>query len=252
MLSCALVVVLLVLVARGQRWFQQYEDYVAYFDRGSGLDAGAEVLIKGLSAGMVSKIGLDRYDRVRVDLKIFKQYADRIRERSEIELSSPMIGSAKLSINPGPQDSKPIQPGGLITSTQEAGADFDALIESAKDLVSDLDDPKGDLKQAIANINIATKEISNSIASKKGSLGMLIGERELYDHLISITKQIDRIVGEIDRSTPDIRDSFSSARSGLEEANKVIRALEENFLIKGGIERQLGEMGSMRIEGRTK
>jgi ABC-type transporter Mla subunit MlaD len=103
-LTCLLILGLLVIVARGERWFQEYVPYHSYFDNGGGLDIGSPVYIRRLEAGKVSGLSLNQDNRVRVDLDIFKQYANRIREGSLVKMVTPLVGSSRLDIVPGKAD----------------------------------------------------------------------------------------------------------------------------------------------------
>lgn len=251
LLTCIIVVVLLVLVARGQRWFQQYTPYVCFFARGGGLHAGSAVMIQGLEAGRIRDIALSPDNRVRIDVEVFRQYADRIRAASLAKLSDPLIGSSTLEIVPGPQE-KPLLPaGGVIPSEEVSGQDLDALIASATDLVRDLDDPDGDLKRALGNINRASRDLSDSLAKREGTLRQLIERRELYDKLVSATGHLDRVLAALDEKNPDIKDAVSDARRGIEEAGKVILAMQRSIFLRGNIERYLREDSALRSEGRV-
>lgn len=250
LLACIIIAVLLVIVARGQRWFQQYASYASYFDHGGGINVGASVMLKGLEAGNVYSVGLDSDNRVLVGIHIFKQYANRIREGSRVALMEPIVGSSRIEIDPGPQDMPPIKHGGTIPSSDTERASLDTLIGHATNLVKDLEDPKGDLKQGIANVNAITKNLADSLKEKKGTLGMLIERRDLYNEVVSITKHLDQILAGIDESTPDIRDSIIEARKGLKEANKVMKALQKSVFLRGNVEEYLKEEAVVRTEGR--
>lgn len=251
LLTCTIVVILLVIVARGQRWFQQYTPYVCYFARGGGLHAGSVVMIHGLEAGRIKGIALSPDNRVRMDVDIFRQYADRIRAESLARLSDPLIGSSTLEIIPGAQDRPPLPVGATIPSEEVSAQDLDTLIASATDLVHDLDDPEGDLKKALGNINRASHDLSSSLAKKDGTLRQIIERRELYDKLVSATTHLDRVLSAIDEKSPDIQDAVTEARRGLEEAGKVIRAMQKSIFLRGNVEQYLKEDSALRSEGRA-
>ncbi len=250
--TCIIVVVLLVIVARGQKWFQSYTEYHCFFDRGGGLKVGASVMIQGLEAGLIKKISLDDQNRVRVDFKIFSKYSDRIHKDSLAKLVQPIIGSSRLEISLGSQDSPHIKPGGMIPSKDTGGSDLDELIENANDLMKSLEDPEGDLMKSLANIENATDSLSTSLAKKDGSLRMFIEKRKFYDDLSAAAEHLESVLSAIDEKSPDIKDSIAEARKGLEEANKVIRALQKSIFIRGNIEKHLKEDSTLRAEGRIR
>lgn len=252
LLTCFIIIILLVLVARGQKWFEHYVPYITYFNSGGGLHAGSSVMIQGLEAGQITKIGLSRDNKVRVQIKVNHQYASRIRQDSLAKLITPIVGSSRLEIALGPQDAPLIPIRGVIPSKEVVGSDLDALINEATDLVKKLSDPKKDLMQILDNVNHATKEISESLDEKSGTLAMLIEDRKLYDELLSATSHLDNVLAGIDESTPDIKDAITEARRGLKETNKVILALQKSIFIRGNIEKYLKQDSTLRVEGRAR
>ena len=243
LLACIIVVLLLVIVARGQRWFQPFVPYTIVFANGGGISEGASVMIQGLGAGRVRSLSLDESNRVKVGVRLFAQYADRIRTDSLAKLTVPMIGSARLEVDLGPQQGAIIPRGGTIPSQSEKGGDLDALIQSATDLVTELKDPKGDLMEALGNINGATGSIATGLAAKPG-------QQPLMEELSSAISNLDAVLGMLDEKSPDIQDAIVEARRGLTEANKVIRALQKSVFIRGHIERYLKEDPTLRMENR--
>lgn len=251
-MTCVIIIILLVLVARGQKWFQHFVPYTTYFNNGGGLHVGSSVMIQGLEAGRITKIGLSRDNKVEIQLKINHQYASRIRKDSQAKLITPIVGPSRLEIALGPQDAPLIPIRGTISSKEVVGSDLDALINEATELVKKLSDPKEDLMQILDNVNHATEEISKSLEQKSGSLAMLIEERKLYDELLSATSHLDNVLAGIDKSTPDIKDAIVEARRGLKEANKVILALQKSIFIRGNIEKYLKQDSTLRMEGRAR
>ncbi len=272
LLSCAIVLILLAIVARGQKWLQSYSPYVAYFEEGRGLRIGTSITIKGLDAGKVSSVGLGPDNRVKVGVKVFREYARKINTGAKISLVQPMLGSNSLEIIPGPDNAPPLPKGGVIPSVDEGKVDLKALIDNTARLIANLESPRGDLMQtlanvnsatrsvanpqgdlmqALANVNAATKKLADALSSETGTIGMLMEKRELYDKLSSSALHLDNILAGMEESTPELKASISAARTDLEESEKVIRSLQKNFLIRGNIEKRLKEDASLGFEGRT-
>lgn len=251
LLAILMVVVLLVIVARGQRWFQSYTPYVAYFETSGGLRNGSMVLIRDLEAGRIESVRLDEDNRVKVIFKVFSQYADRLREGSVAKVSKPVVGSTSLALVLGPADAPQIDKGGIVSSEKDVGAGLDGLIENTTKLIRELEDPEGDLMQTLANVNVATKSLSDAMTKGDSSLRMLLEKRDLYDELTSATSHLDNLMGTLDESSPDIEDAILEARRGLEEVNKVVRALQKSIFIRGNIESYLSEDSTLKYEARA-
>lgn len=272
MLSCIIVIILLVIVARGQKWLQAYVPYVSYFEEGKGLRVGTAVTIKGLDAGRIFSVDLGPDNRVKVGINVFRHYADKINKGAKISLIQPIIGSSSLEIVPGPDNATPIARGGIIPSLDEGKIDVKELIDNTTRLIENLKNPQGnlmqtlsnvntatkrvanpqgDLMQALANVNTATTKLADALGAQKGTIGMLMEKRELYDKLNSAALRLDNVLGIIEESSPTIKDSISAARTDLEESEKVIRSLQKNFFIRGNIEKRMKEDSSLNFEGRA-
>ena len=245
LLTVIVIIVLLTIVARGQRWFQHYIPYQCYFAQGGGLGVGDNVTINGIKAGKVKSISLSEDNRIHVEFQIYAKYEDRIRQKSFVKMILPIVGSAALDINPGPQDAPIIPRSSLIPSREEGGADLDALISGAIDLIDELEDPKGNLMGTLANLNDLTKSVADSLKSRDGKPGMLAEAQSAVGHL-------DSVLATLDESRPDIRDAIVEARRSLYETNKVIKALQKSVFLRGNIEQHLKEDSTLQFEGRAR
>ena len=245
LLTVIVIVVLLTIVARGQRWFQHYIPYQCYFAKGGGLGMGDDVTINGMKAGKVKRVSLSDDNRIHVELQVYAKYADRVRKKSLVKMILPMVGSAALDINPGSQDAPVIPRDGFIPSREEGGADLDALISGAIDLIDELENPEGNLMGMLANLDDLTKSVSDALKSKPGKPGMLVEMQSAVSHL-------DNVLATLDESRPDIRDAIVEARRSLYETNKVIKALQKSVFLRGNIEQQLQEDSTLQFEGRAR
>jgi ABC-type transporter Mla subunit MlaD len=199
----------------------------------------------------VESVFLDEDNRVRVNFKLFGQYADRMREGTTARVLRPVVGTTALVLMLGPGTGELIPKGGLLPSTGDgAVAGLDALIEEAIRLVGDLQNPKGDLMQTLANVNVATSSLARSMTTGNSSLRMLLEKRDLYDQLISATKHMDGLLSALNESTPDIQDAIIEARRGLEEVNRVVLALQKSIFLRGNIENYLKEDSTLIYEAR--
>lgn len=229
-LAIICLLALLVTVARGQRWFQDYNPYHCSFSSGKGIRIGDSVIINGLEAGRVMQISLTDDDRVDVTFKIFSRYTNHIREGTKAVINAPMVGSAIVMLKLGPTDAQILKPGSDIPSGEEEASDLDELISSATDLTKKLGDPDGSLMTII-----------NDIAKGRGTVGKLIIDPALHNRFAAIAKNIQGITKSLDEASPDLKDAIVAARKDLEEANKVIHALQRSIFLRGSIENYLEE-----------
>ncbi len=250
-LTCVLILGLLTIVARGQRWFQEYTNYYCYLNDGGGLTVGSPIMIKRLEAGKVIKLSLAEDNRVRADLNLFSQYQDRVKQGSIIKLVEPLVGSSRLEIVPG-SEQELIAAKGEIPAEQTAEGSLNVLIEEATKLIKELENPEGDMMLALANVNKATGELADAMENKDGTFQMLLESRELYNNLISSITHLDSLLADLDQTAPDLSAAIIEARRGLEETNKVLRALQKSIFLRGKIEQEMKVDSTLQMDGRAK
>jgi len=251
-LTCILILGLLTIVARGQRWFQDYTSYYCYLSDGGGLSVGSPVMIRRLEAGKVAKLSLAENNKVRVDLNLFSQYQDKIRKGSVIKLVEPLVGSSRLEIVPGLEDTELVSAKGQISAEESAEGSLNILIEEATKLIKELENPEGDMMQALANVNRTTKNLAEAMEKKQGTFQMLLENKELYENLNSSIVHLDSLLSDLDQTAPDLADAIVEARRGLEETNKVLRALQKSIFLRGNIEKEMKVDSTLQMDGRAK
>ena len=250
--SLVCLLLLLVVVARGQRWFQKYVPYHSYFEKAGGLNVGDKVLIKGMEAGRVASVKLSKDNQIAVKYKIYSQYADKVQEGTRSKVSIPVVGSASVVLQL-PIEKKPVlKAKSLIPSSEDESADLEKLIENATNLVAKLNDPDGTFMMTLAHLEQSTAELETTMKGR-GSVGKLMNDSELHNRLVKISKNLQDITDKLGEASPDMRDAVISARKNLEEAEKVITALQKSVFLRGHIEQYLGEERLLTgAEGGTK
>jgi phospholipid/cholesterol/gamma-HCH transport system substrate-binding protein len=118
-IAVGILVFVIFMLGSSQRWFIRDNDYVTYFSSASGLSQNMPVLYKGFTIGRVKSIEFNLADdRVDVQFSIFKEYTDKVKQGSRIDLlSSPIsaLGGNQFLFYPGRGIEKdPLPPGTLI------------------------------------------------------------------------------------------------------------------------------------------
>jgi phospholipid/cholesterol/gamma-HCH transport system substrate-binding protein len=110
--------VIYVLGARARLFEARYTIHADFTEVG-GLREGATVRLAGVQIGRVSDVHLPRHPggKVRVDLTIGKQFADRIRRDSVARIETQgLLGDRIVEITMGTADSPVVPPGDALTS----------------------------------------------------------------------------------------------------------------------------------------
>jgi phospholipid/cholesterol/gamma-HCH transport system substrate-binding protein len=118
-IAVGILVFVIFMLGSSQRWFIRDNDYVTYFSSASGLSQNMPVLYKGFTIGRVKRIEFNLADdRVDVQFTIFKEYTDKVKQGSRVDLlTSPIsaLGGNQFLFYPGRGlEEKPLPPGTLI------------------------------------------------------------------------------------------------------------------------------------------
>ena len=91
-LALAILVFVIFMLGRSQRWFTRDLEYKTYFNSASGLSNNMAIQYKGFTIGHVKNFFLTENDTVEVTLSIFEEHAQRVKEGSLVEVSVSPIG----------------------------------------------------------------------------------------------------------------------------------------------------------------
>jgi phospholipid/cholesterol/gamma-HCH transport system substrate-binding protein len=91
-LALAIMVAVIFMLGKNQRWFVNDSRYKTYFTSASGISPNMAVQHKGFTIGHVKKLSLSDDDRVEIIFTIFEEYAHRVTEGSVVEVQESPIG----------------------------------------------------------------------------------------------------------------------------------------------------------------
>jgi phospholipid/cholesterol/gamma-HCH transport system substrate-binding protein len=80
--SLAALLVMVVLIAQEERLWQEHVGYQAIFKNISGLKAGSEVRLAGVTVGSVKEITINPQGQIVVTFEVLAKYQSRIRQDS--------------------------------------------------------------------------------------------------------------------------------------------------------------------------
>ncbi|MFH1652798.1 MAG: MlaD family protein [Pseudomonadota bacterium] len=249
-LAFFILLAFIVMIARGQKWFQDYAHYQCSFSKSGGIKVGAPVTINDLQAGSVKKLVLDDENRVTFSIEVFKEYSDRIREGTQASLYIPFVGQSTVVLKLGDQSLPLIPEKGAIKVKDMGEGDLGAMITSATKLLDELNDPDSNLQGILNNVEGITKRIDTTINKEDGTFRLIMEHRDLYDQAIKLVKHANEVMGAVANSSGDVEASILEARRALEEANKIILALEDSFLLKSKIQKLENEPATLVNQGR--
>jgi phospholipid/cholesterol/gamma-HCH transport system substrate-binding protein len=197
-------VVTLLVIAQAKGWFQRQNTYLVKFRQGYNLHQGSLVKMFNTEIGKVSLLSITQTTerpQVEVTIKVNEEYANLIRQDSVAEVVSPtLIGSEYVEISPGTSGYPRIEPYDNIPSRERksvtehlAELASEENIQKVKHMLANLakfsEDVKNDEKVLLAALN-HLDEVLKNITEGKGSLGMLVMQKDFIDRF---NKRLDHM-----------------------------------------------------------
>ncbi|MBM4301139.1 MAG: MCE family protein [Deltaproteobacteria bacterium] len=206
--SLAALLAMILIVAQQEGIFHEYVTYRTIFKNVSGLKAGSEVHLAGVTVGNVLSTAINAEGNIVVTFRVLKKNSDRIREDSRSTIGfMGLLGDKSLDLTSGSLSKAPIPPEGLVTSVEplditqllaRAGPSLEDLQKVISNLVSltdDLAEPGSDTKTILSEV----RDIVSKVNSGKGSMGKLVNDPALYRDTAEAMAQLRKFVGDLER-----------------------------------------------------
>src|SRR5512139_3617159 len=185
-------------------------------ESGQDLKVGMPVKLSGFKIGSVSNLDLDDKAHALVTMLIEDKYLSMLREDAEVSLKKEgVIGDSVLEAQRGSDDKKPLRAGATISFERGGGLDqiaqdlrdrlYPALDEINK-LLKDANDPKGDVRQTLANVRQFSAEMR--------------GTRARVDHLLDQANE---------SISSDVRPALHAVRQSAEGTAAMIAKLNQEL-----------------------
>jgi len=221
--SIVVFVAVVVTIGSGKGWFEKTTIYRMVLFRGDGLSPGTPVKLAGIEAGTVQSLGLTSYGEVELTLKLKKVYSNFIRADSIASVQAPIVGSRSIDISIGSSDHPLIPPGGLIPSREP------------KELMATISETVRELKltqklERLDNIMSNLEVLTTKIKDPSGDLMTVLS------NLNKASGDLKMVMADLRRASPQLPGLVKKGNEGIEDANKVLKSLKKNWLIRGNIE----------------
>jgi len=294
-LALAMLIVVIFMLGKNQRWFAKDYQYKSFFHSARGLSVNMNVQYKGFTIGHVRKIILTDDDMVEVRFTIFEEHSHRVREGSVVELQvSPINLGNTFMFYPG-KGKNILDEGSIIPEINSLQAamlirtgladipvnedsigyiinqvtvlmetvnkslgqilgDTEIAIGGVSDIIKNI---SGQLNPILANVNSLTgdqlppvvknvKTITDQLAAPQGTVMTILDNNgPVLSNLTDILNSINAIMGNLEKVSdfvpaqlPQVAVLLSDLHSALAEAEKMIIALNNNPLLRGGIPEQ--------------
>ncbi|MEK7864405.1 MAG: MlaD family protein [Nitrospirota bacterium] len=178
-------------------------------DKGTGFFEGMPVKLSGFKIGKIDSMSLDENAKVKVTLLISKKYSKWIRQDSKAILTKEgFIGEGVIDISVGSANKPVIGDGGVIQNEKARGLEDIAeevkpVLNEIRDIISYVNDPKGDIKQTLANL----KTLSSGLNATKENADKLLKNAD--SNISSVSSDASKALKNIDKTVSSMNDKIN-------------------------------------------
>ena len=261
-LALALIVVTLVFIGRGQKWFEKRYRYTVVFNKVQGLKPGTGVTISGMEVGFVKSLRLNPQSKVDITLEVLETYRDYIRKDSQATISSGLLGGKAVEVTVGSPDQPALPEGATITSQEPKElTDFlkeidvkaplkklDEALENVKSITEKLNNPRGELFTLLKNVEFVTAQLKNG----RGNVGAVLQDKKMHGEITAAVESIRRSAANIEETTQnaskvsrDLPQLISEVDRAVKEVPKILddvkKATSDLPRVMGDVQRAAGD-----------
>src|SRR5579863_10083982 len=204
-----------------------------YLPEVDGLATGAPVSLDGVQVGNVETVGLtshpsDRDHSITLTLRIDKKYQNDIRTDSSASLvTQGLLGDRYVTVSRG-LTGTPLPPNGILPGHEEAA--MKQMVERGADLMQNLGALSDDLRGIVDQVHTG-----------KGTLGKLMNDPTLYNHLDDTVSRVDAMAASIQQG----QGSVGKLVTDDDLYNKVDSAVGKADDVLGAVRDQKGSLGKL-------
>ncbi|MDP1759580.1 MAG: MlaD family protein, partial [Thermodesulfovibrionales bacterium] len=185
--------------------------YKIYFtvDKGTGFFEGMPVKLSGFKIGKIDSISLDEHAKVKVTLLINRKYGKWIREDSKAILTKEgFVGETVIDVTVGNQSKPVLKDDSAIQFEKTRGLEDIAeevkpVLNEIRDIISYVNDPKGDIKQTLANL----KTLSSGLNATKESVDKLLKNAD--SNISGVSSDASKALKNIDKTVSSMNDKIN-------------------------------------------
>jgi phospholipid/cholesterol/gamma-HCH transport system substrate-binding protein len=206
---------------------------ITYLPEVEELETGAPVRLDGVAIGNVQSIALtphpqDAAHNITLVLRIDKRYQDDIRTDSNATLiTEGLLGNRYVTISRGLTGSV-IPPNGIVPGKEEAA--MKQMVERGADLMQNLGALSDDVRGIVDDVH-----------KGRGTLGKLMNDPSLYNHLDATAGKLDAVVASIQQG----QGTLGKLATSDEIYNKTGMAMDRINDVLGAVQGQKGTIGKL-------
>jgi phospholipid/cholesterol/gamma-HCH transport system substrate-binding protein len=228
-LALVILVFVVFMLGKNQRWFVHDSEYKTYFTSASGISRNMAIQHKGFTIGHVKNLSLSDDDRVEIIFTIFEEYAKRVTEGSVVEVQESPIGLGSSFVFYFGRGIEQIPEGSVIPEANSPEAkqyitrgltDITKTSDSIGNIVNQVNSILDTINQALVGAN-GEDSIGNIVSNVEGVTANLNSlTRELNDQLKPLISNLELFTAGISDPKGPLNEGIKSLAGIIENLNK--------------------------------
>ena len=220
-LIMAIIAGYLIITFGGNSFNKDLAPYYVYFDDAGGLVKGSDVQVKGVKAGKVGNIEIDKNGKVKVEVLVDKKIP--IYKNAKVYIRTlGLMGDKYVYIDPGTPNAGSLKKGEVL-GKGEAYAGVEETFNNINRAISE-----GDLKDLIISIRLLAKHIDQLVQENRKNIketteNLKVITADLRESIPRIADRIDRVAYNLERITGDNREDIRELVINLREFSQALR-----------------------------
>jgi ABC-type transporter Mla subunit MlaD len=230
--------------------------YVKY-DNAAGLGKSAAVTIVGIKVGYVESVVLNNAGYIDVAMKIKKDFMHLVKKdgRARLQQKNVAIGDWEVELTGGTPSSASAKNGDTLSGEVQAPIaqtleQVNKTIDTFQKILQNILEGKGTIgrimNSLVSHANITLRQV-DTILYKVGDIGgkgkqIADSVKELSGKIITLVTDVNGLVIGLSGATKDVPALMGKVQSDISEVELLLKALQNNWLIKGSINGQKDPM----------
>ena len=222
--ALAVLALVVFLITGNHPIFESRATLYTYMNDITGLTPGSPVAMNGFNIGQVKNYELsgsyNPQQIVKITLEVETKYLGQIPVDSMTELSAAnLLGAKFVNIDKG-KSRQTIQAGGTLPSLNTQG--FEDLVKEGYGVLNSL-------QLTVGKVN----EIVDQVQSGKGSIGKLLVDETLYNHLLDIVNEVQQIAKAMNSTQGTLgklvydHDMYDQVETSLGRIDSILAGLQQ-------------------------
>jgi len=221
-LALVILVFVVFMLGKNQRWFVKDSEYKTYFSSASGISRNMAIQHKGFTIGHVKNLSLSEDDRVEIIFTVFEEYAHKVTEGSVVEVQESPIGLGSSFVFYFGKGIEKIPDGSIIPEVNSPEAKPYIAMG-----LTDIPKTNDNIGNIVNQVNLILDTINQGLIGPNGenTVGQIVGNvegvtRELNEQLKPLITNLESFTAQISDPKGPLNEGIKSLAGIIENLNR--------------------------------